>query len=125
MSNVFYSTDQINIHAPGESFRIYEWSGGGPPYMHVHYEDDEAWHVLEGTLTFRLPDGEIEIGPGQTMLIPAGTPHTYDEAHGPTRYLMILTPRLDALISELHRTPLDQHGLVLEKYRSRLLPAGA
>lgn len=22
----------------------------------VHYTDDEAWHVLEGTLTFRLRD---------------------------------------------------------------------
>lgn len=124
MSNVFYSTDQKKIHAPGNSFRIYEWSGGGPPYSHVHYEDDEAWHILEGTMTFKLPDGEIEVGAGQTMHIPAGTPHTFYEAYGTTRYLMILTPRLDALISELHRTPLDQHSTVMEKYHSKLLADG-
>lgn len=90
--------------------------------MHVHDEDDEAWHMLEGTMTFKLPGEEVEVGPGQTMHIPAGTPHTFYEAHGPTRYLMILTPRLDDLIAELHRTPLDQHGAVMERYRSRLLP---
>lgn len=89
--------------------------------MHVHYDDDEAWHILEGTMTFKLPSGEVEVGPGHTMHIPAGTPHTFYEAHGPTRYLMILTPRMDELISELHRTPLDQHAAVMEKYRSELL----
>jgi mannose-6-phosphate isomerase-like protein (cupin superfamily) len=125
MSTVYYSTAQNAIHAPGSSFRIYEWSGGGPPYMHVHYEDDEAWHMLEGTMTFKLPGRQVDVGPGQTMHIPAGTPHTFDEAQGPTRYLMILTPRLDELISELHRTPLDQHGEVMEKYRSKLLADGA
>ena len=121
MSIAYYSTDEKEIHALGDSFRIYEWSGGGPPYMHVHYDDDEAWHMLEGTLTFKLPSGEVKVGPGHTMHIPAGTPHTFYEAHGPTRYLMILTPRIDELISELHRTPLDQHGAVMEKYQSELL----
>lgn len=93
--------------------------------MHVHHDDDEAWHMLEGTMTFRFPDSEIEVGPGHTMHVPAGTPHTFREAHGPTRYLMILTPRLDALIAELHRTPLDQHGAVMERYRSQVLGDGA
>ena len=118
MPQAIYSTDEIKIHAAGDSFRIYEWSGGGPPDMHVHFEDDEAWHVLEGTLVFKLPDAEISIGPGQTMFIPAGTPHTFYEAQGPTRYLMILTPQLDELINELHRSPLDQHSAVMERYRS-------
>lgn len=121
MSNVYYSSNDTKIHAPGNSFRIYEWSGGGPPYMHVHFDDDEAWHMLEGTLTFKLPDREIEVGPGQTMHIPAGTPHTFYEAHGSTRYLMILTPRLDELISELHRTPPARHGDVMERYHSKIV----
>jgi|SRR5437868_6631799 len=124
MRKAIYSTDASKIHAAGDSFRIYEWSGGGPPYMHVHFEDDEAWHMLEGTMTFKLEHGEVEVGAGETMFIPAGTPHTFYEAHGPTRYLMILTPRLDQLISELHRTPIDQHGVVMEKCKSKLLGGG-
>lgn len=89
--------------------------------MHVHFEDDEAWHMLEGAMIFRLEHEEITVGPGQTMFIPAGVRHTFREAHGPTRYLMILTPRLDQLIAELHRTPVGEHGSVMEKYRSKIL----
>jgi len=39
---------QPPIAATGQSFAIPEWSGSGPGYLHVHYADDEAWHVLEG-----------------------------------------------------------------------------
>jgi mannose-6-phosphate isomerase-like protein (cupin superfamily) len=48
------SESQSPISAMGGSFGIYEWSGSGPDYLHVHHSDDEAWHVLEGTLTFKL-----------------------------------------------------------------------
>ena len=88
------------IAAVGNSLVVHEWSGSGPPYMHVHHEDDEAWHVLEGTLRFRLSDREIDAGPGATVFVPAGTPHTYWEIE-PSRYLIILTPKLDRLIGEL------------------------
>jgi mannose-6-phosphate isomerase-like protein (cupin superfamily) len=36
--------------ADGRSFAIHEWRGSGRATLHVHHEDDEAWHVLEGTL---------------------------------------------------------------------------
>jgi mannose-6-phosphate isomerase-like protein (cupin superfamily) len=123
-SKAIFSTSISKIHASGESFRIYEWTGGGPPYIHVHFEDDEAWHMLEGTMTFKLDNGEVEVSAGETMFIPAGTAHTFYEAYGPTRYLMILTPRLDELISELHLTPFEQHGRIMEKYRSKILDGG-
>jgi hypothetical protein len=32
-----------------------------------------------------------------------GLPHSYFETHGPTRYLIILTPRLNTLISAVLR----------------------
>ncbi len=41
-----------SINAAGKYLVIYEWKGSGPAYMHVHYNDDEAGHVLEGILTF-------------------------------------------------------------------------
>ena len=47
----------IKITASGNSFEVHEWSGSGPDYLHVYYADDEAWHVLQGTLTFKFPDG--------------------------------------------------------------------
>jgi mannose-6-phosphate isomerase-like protein (cupin superfamily) len=89
------------IAAVGGSFAIHEWSGSGPDYMHVHRSDDEAWHVLEGALRFEFLEGSVEAPAGTTVFVPAGVPHTYRETTT-SRYLIILTPRLSALIAELH-----------------------
>ncbi len=109
------------ISATGESFDIYEWSGSGPEYLHVHYSDDEAWHVLEGTLTFKFRDKVVEAISGTTVFVPAGVPHSYYEAHGPTRYLIILTPRLRELIAALHASPIQEHAAVMKRFDSEIL----
>ena len=102
--------------ASGQSFVIEEWSGGRPPYLHVHHSDDEAWHILEGTLTFRFLEGEREAPAGTTVFVPAGVAHTYYEAHGNTRYLIIMTPKLRDLIAGLHASPRERHDEVMRKY---------
>lgn len=109
------------IAATGGSFDVHEWSGSGPDYLHVHYHDDEAWHVLQGTLTFRFRDKETDAPAGTTVFVPAGVPHSYFEAHGPTRYLIILTPRLRDLIAALHAAPFDQHKEIMRKFDSEIL----
>ena len=105
----------------GSSFEIHEWTGSGPDYMHVHYSDDEAWHVLEGRLVFRFEDGEREASGGSTVFVPAGVPHTYCDPEGRSRYLMILTPNLSRLIRELHQAPIADHGEIMRKYRSEIV----
>ncbi len=122
VSSVHTQTDdQRPIAASGQSFDIHEWSGSGPDYLHVHYADDEAWHVLEGTLTFKFIDKQVEVPAGTTVFVPAGVPHTYFEASGPTRYLIILTPRLRELISELESSPHAQHNAIMRNYKSEIL----
>ncbi len=118
---VVRSGQDTPIAALGRSFDLYEWSGSGPEYLHVHHADDEAWHVLEGTLTFRFHDHELEAPAGTSVFVPAGVAHSYREAHGPTRYLMILTPRLRQLIAALHTTPLDQHAAVMQQFESEIV----
>jgi hypothetical protein len=49
-------------------------------------------------------------------------PHTYSEAHAPTRYLIIMTPRLRELIAALHAAPYAQHGEVMRRFDSEILP---
>jgi hypothetical protein len=88
------------MSAAGASFVVHEWSDSGPSYMHIHRSDDEAWHVLEGSLRFRFPDREVDAPAGTTVFVPAGAPHTY-WATEPSRYLIFLTPRLDRLIVRL------------------------
>jgi mannose-6-phosphate isomerase-like protein (cupin superfamily) len=113
--------DQAPVAATGRSFQIHEWSGSGPGYLHVHYADDEAWHVLEGTLTFRLRDKQVEAPAGTTVFVPAGVPHDYFESQGPSRYLTILTPRLRELISTLHAAPREQHQEIMRRFESEIL----
>jgi uncharacterized RmlC-like cupin family protein len=79
---------------------IHEWIDDGPSYLHIHRSDDEAWHVLEGTLRFRFADGEIDAPAGTTVFVPAGVAHTY-RTIGASRYLIFLTPKIHQLIARL------------------------
>jgi mannose-6-phosphate isomerase-like protein (cupin superfamily) len=106
--------------AGGDSFVIHEWRGSGPRSLHVHHGDDEAWHVLEGTLRFRFADRTVDVPAGGTAFVPAGVPHTYEAIDA--RYLIVVTPRLDALIRELQATPdRTAHAALYLKYASELL----
>lgn len=109
------------IAALGLSLAIYECSGGGSDYLHVHHHDDEAWHVLEGSLTFRFQDGERRVAKGTTVFVPAGVAHTWYEADGPARYLMIMTPRLARLIGEVEKAPRSAHASILQRYDSAIV----
>jgi len=115
------AANQPPIEANGRSFDVHEWSGSGPGYLHVHYADDEAWHVLEGTLTFRFRDKQVDASAGTTVFVPAGTPHDYFESQGPTRYLIILTPRLRELISALQSAPRKEHNAIMHRFESEIL----
>jgi quercetin dioxygenase-like cupin family protein len=107
--------------AVGASFEIHEWRGSGPATLHVHHSDDEAWHVLNGTLTFRYADRTESAGPGATVFVPAGVAHTYTTSSD-ARYLIVLTPRVSALIQALQtdRDPSHQHE-IYRRYNSELL----
>jgi mannose-6-phosphate isomerase-like protein (cupin superfamily) len=108
------------LAAVGASFSIKEWRGSGPAALHVHHADDEAWHVLQGHLHFRFADREVDVPAGGTVFVPAGVPHTYQAADA--RYLIVLTPRLDALIGELQATAdRSAHPAIYRKYQSALL----
>jgi hypothetical protein len=97
------------VSAAGETLVIREWTDSEPSYLHIHRSDDEAWHVLEGTLRFRFEHGEVDAPAGTTVFVPAGLAHTY-RVMEPSRYLIVLSPRLDRLIARL-RGLVDQTQL--------------
>jgi quercetin dioxygenase-like cupin family protein len=43
--------------------------------LHVQPGEDETFHVLDGRMTVHLDGREIAAGPGETVLVPRGTPH--------------------------------------------------
>jgi mannose-6-phosphate isomerase-like protein (cupin superfamily) len=57
-----------------------------PAALHVHFADDEAWVVREGTLRFRFANRTIDVGVGRTVFVRAGVPHTHEAINA--RYLL-------------------------------------
>ena len=51
---------------------------------HTHDDTDELFIVLSGRLTMQLRDGDVELGPGELLVVPQGVEHcprTSDEVH--------------------------------------------
>lgn len=118
--------DAPGVDLRGSTLTIGNWSVAGDRIevapLHVHHDDDEAWHVLSGALRFRFTDAELIADAGTTVIVPAGTPHTFGDAgQGPTRYLIIAPARIDALIAALHVTDRSQHPDVYRAHASELL----
>jgi quercetin dioxygenase-like cupin family protein len=44
---------------------------------HVHPRQEERFEIVAGTLGLRMGGEEIVAGPGETLIIPAGTPHRF------------------------------------------------
>jgi len=69
----------VNAGQTGNSISIFEEvtaPGFGPP-LHSHLAQLEIFHVIKGRHKFRLAEQEIEAGPGDCVLVPAGVPHTF------------------------------------------------
>jgi mannose-6-phosphate isomerase-like protein (cupin superfamily) len=118
----------------GSDFVVAEWTAQpaspgereliAPP--HIHHDDDEAWYVLDGTLGFSLDGVESLVTTGGAVMAKAGVAHTYwNPASSPTRYLIIMTPRIREMIAVLHDPERRQGRTVAEvfaAYHSSLVP---
>ena len=49
---------------------------------HAHPDTDEFFLVLSGTLTIRMDEGDVTLGPGQAYVVPRGVPHQPVSAQG-------------------------------------------
>ncbi len=49
---------------------------GHGPRLHKH-PYDETWVVIEGNLTFRAGELQLEAGPGDIVIVPPGVPHKF------------------------------------------------
>ena len=115
----------------GSTLAIEEWAGSAPGELHVHHTRDIAWHVMSGSLSFRVETRRITVTEGGTLFIPAGVAHTYGE--GDARYLVIASPELFALFRELRQArigrPHTEWGLgpdgeIYRRHESELLDMG-
>jgi uncharacterized cupin superfamily protein len=112
----------------GDDFVVAEWvddgeSSAAQPVapLHRHLADDEAWYVLEGRLGFIRGDERLEASAGSAVLVPRGVPHTFWNAGGGrARYLIVMTPRIAALVAALHEPGANAREL-FPRFASELL----
>jgi quercetin dioxygenase-like cupin family protein len=69
---------------------------GHVPGAHVHPEQEERFHVLEGEMKFRLGMRKIVAGAGETVVVPAGRVHRFaNNGDGVARARVEVVPALD------------------------------
>jgi mannose-6-phosphate isomerase-like protein (cupin superfamily) len=110
-------------------FVIAEWRDSGDSQwewiapLHVHLADDEAWYVLEGVLKFEMGGVVFEAGAGGAVFAPKGVPHAYGNAGRgqPVRYLLVMTPRILALVQALHEESAADYKAIFRAHDSELL----
>jgi quercetin dioxygenase-like cupin family protein len=83
------------VHSDGkDGISMFEAAAphGFAPPPHLHRAEDEAFYVLEGEFRWQVGDAEFRLGAGETVLAPAGVPHSFRiESRGGARWLNVTT----------------------------------
>ena len=84
----------LSEHSPRFNVSVITMAPGAPgPEAHVHADEDDAFYILDGELTFVLDDGEVPAPEGTFVLVPPGVNHTFlNPLDRPTRVLNIHAP---------------------------------
>jgi quercetin dioxygenase-like cupin family protein len=56
---------------------VYQRPGSPGPVEHLHPAQEERFEVVSGTMIARVAGHERRLGPGERIVIPTGTPHTW------------------------------------------------
>jgi mannose-6-phosphate isomerase-like protein (cupin superfamily) len=78
---------------PRFTFGIIEIAAGRVLEEHVHAEEDDAFYILDGEMTFFFGADEAVAGPGTFVLVPPGVSHGFrNDGDRPVRMLNIHAP---------------------------------
>ena len=84
----------LSEHSPRINVSIITMAPGRTgPEPHVHRDEDDAFYVLDGELTFLLGDEDVAAPAGTFVLVPPGVEHTFaNRTAEPVRVLNIHAP---------------------------------
>jgi quercetin dioxygenase-like cupin family protein/catechol-2,3-dioxygenase len=100
---------------------------GGPP-PHVHYREEESFHVLQGTLTIQAGGKTVTASPGDFVHLPRGMTHSFQNTGSvDAKFLVVVTPAgLEKFFEEAFYPATDRSSappLATEALLARLLAA--
>jgi quercetin dioxygenase-like cupin family protein len=101
--------------------------GGTPP--HIHHREDEAFRVLEGTLTIQVGGETITASAGDFAFLPRGIAHSFkNTGDGYAKALVSITPAgLEGFFTEIFEPATDRAATppsASKELISRALAAG-
>jgi mannose-6-phosphate isomerase-like protein (cupin superfamily) len=81
------------VDTPRFTFGIIEIAPGHELEAHLHADEDDAFYIVDGQMTFLFSDQRVTAPPGTFVLVPPGVEHGFrnDEAR-PVRMLKIHAP---------------------------------
>ncbi len=98
-------------------FDSYNRPGSSEP-VHVHPEQEQIEEVLSGALVFVVGGKETRVGPGDRLVIPAGTQHTFrnegpEEAHSVAEFrpALRIAECFETLFALAQRGELNSQGM--------------
>lgn len=68
------------------------WPANVGTPLRVHYEEDEGFYVLEGSVSITVGDDVVELKAGEHAFGPRGIPHRFDVGPEGARMVWVLTP---------------------------------
>ena len=78
---------------PRFTFGIIEIVAGRELEAHVHADEDDAFYILEGEMTFVVEGEDVEAPPGTFVLVPPGVEHGFrNDGDVPVRMLNLHAP---------------------------------
>ena len=81
------------VDTPRFNFAIIEIQPGRELEAHTHQEEDDAFYIVEGEMTFLFGDEAAPAPPGTFVLVPPGVEHGFrNEGTQPVRMLNIHAP---------------------------------
>jgi len=84
---------------------------GDSPPLHIHHEEDEIFHVLEGEVRYQVENASHVARAGDTVIAPKGIPHTYRvESRDGARMLTITHGRFEEFVRAFGR-PAENEGM--------------
>ncbi|WP_400190496.1 cupin domain-containing protein [Hymenobacter sp. B81] len=85
---------KVSTADTGGVLSVLEYTGRektGPP-LHVHYEQDEVFYVVEGQYRFVVGGEQFVAAAGDTVFLPRNVPHTWIQLTETGRQLYLLQP---------------------------------
>ena len=81
------------VDTPRFTFGIIEIAAGREVEAHVHADEDDAFYILEGELTFILGEEHVSARPGTFVLVPPAVEHGFrNDGSTPVRMFNIHAP---------------------------------